>query len=120
MGRSNSAGGRSPRLVEQSDEIRVIPKDTLQSFHFRGDSRQLITQVAAAYGVSVVIDDAVVSRGLRFDVDEVGFYLAMRLVGAVTKTFWAPLQTTQIKVAVDSTDHHQGAAERPPTGHSVS
>ena len=107
MGRSNSAGGRSPRLVEQSDEIRVIPKDTLQSFHFRGDSRQLITQVAAAYGVSVVIDDAVVSRGLRFDVDEVGFYLAMRLVGAVTKTFWAPLQTTQIKVAVDSTENHR-------------
>jgi general secretion pathway protein D len=106
MGRTNSAGVR-PRLVDQSDEIRVIPKDTLQSFHFRGDSRQLITQVAAAYGVSVVIDEAVVSRRLRFDVDDVGFYLAMRLVGAVTKTFWAPLQTTQIMVATDSTENHR-------------
>lgn len=107
LGRTDPAHARTPRLVDQSEEIRVVPKDTLQSFHFRGDSRQLITQVAAAYGISAILDDAVVSRRLRFDVDDVGFYQAMRLVGAVTKTFWAPLQTTQIMVATESTENHR-------------
>jgi general secretion pathway protein D len=97
----------SPQLIEQSDEIRVIPRDNLQSFHFRGDSKQLLTQVASAYGISATIEDSVVSRRVRFDVDAVGFYLAMQLAGAVTKTFWAPLQEKQILVAADSTESHR-------------
>ena len=98
---------QSPQLIEQSDEIRVIPRDNLQSFHFRGDSRQLLTQVASAYGIAATIEDSVVSRRVRFDVDDVGFYLAMQLAGAVTKTFWSPLQEKQILVAADSTENHR-------------
>jgi len=98
---------QSPQLIEQSDEIRVIPRDNLQSFHFRGDSKQLLTQVASAYGIAATIEDSVVSRRVRFDVDDVGFYLAMQLAGAVTKTFWAPLQEKQILVAADSTENHR-------------
>jgi general secretion pathway protein D len=98
---------QSPQLIEQSDEIRVIPRDNLQSFHFRGDSKQLLTQVASTYGIAATIEDSVVSRRVRFDVDDVGFYLAMQLAGAVTKTFWAPLQEKQILVAADSTENHR-------------
>ena len=95
---------RGARILEQSDEIQVLPKDTVESFHFRGDSRQLLNQVAGAYGIIVTIDDSVVSRQVRFDVDDIGFYKAMQLAGAVTKTFWAPLQQKQIMVAADSTE----------------
>ena len=98
---------QSPQLVQQSDEIRVIPRDNLQSFHFRGDSRQLLPQVASAFGIEATIEDSVVSRRVRFDVDDVGFYQAMQLAGAVTKTFWAPLQEKQILVAADSTENHR-------------
>jgi hypothetical protein len=97
----------SPRLIDQSDEIRVIPKDLAQSFHYRGDSRQLLTQVANAYGVTVTMDDSVVSRQVRFNVDDVGFYQAMQLAGAVTKTFWAPLQEKQVIVAADSAENRR-------------
>ncbi len=97
----------SPRLIDQSDEIRVIPKDLAQSFHYRGDSRQLLTQVANAYGVTLTMDDSVVSRQVRFNVDDVGFYQAMQLAGAVTKTFWAPLQEKQIIVAADSAENRR-------------
>jgi general secretion pathway protein D len=103
-----AAGARqSPRIIEESDEIRVVPRDNVQSFHFRGDSRQLLTQVAGAYGISVTFDDSVASRRVRFDVDDVGFYVAMQLAGAVTKTFWAPLQETQILVATESAENHR-------------
>jgi Flp pilus assembly secretin CpaC len=97
----------SPSLIEQSDEIRVIPKDLAQSFHYRGDSRQLLTQVANAYGVTVTMDDSVVSRQVRFNVDDVGFYQAMQLAGAVTKTFWAPLQEKQVIVSADSAENRR-------------
>jgi general secretion pathway protein D len=97
----------SPRVIERSDEIRVIPKDLAQSFHYRGDSRGLLTQVANAYGVTVTMDDSVVSRPVRFDVDDVGFYQAMQLAGAVTKTFWAPLQEKQIIVAAESAENRR-------------
>ena len=61
----------------------------------------------SAYGIAATIEDSVVSRRVRFDVDDVGFYLATQLAGAVTKTFWAPLQEKQILVAADSTENHR-------------
>jgi len=96
-----------PRIVERSNEIRVVPKDQLQTFHFRGDARQLLTQVAAAYGIGVTIDDSVVSRRVRFDLENVDFYAAMRLAGVITKTFWAPLDSRQILLAIESTENHR-------------
>jgi type II secretory pathway component HofQ len=96
-----------PRMVERSNEIRVVPKDQLQTFHFRGDSRQLLTQVAAAYGIGVTMDDSVVSRRVRFDLENVDFYAAMRLAGVITKTFWAPLDSKQILLAIESTENHR-------------
>lgn len=107
MERTGDGARSAPRIVEQSEEIRVVPNDNLQSFHFRGDSRQLLTQVAGAYGIAVTVDDSVVSRRIRFDVDDVGFYLAMQLAGAVTKTFWSPLQAKEILIAADSTENHR-------------
>jgi general secretion pathway protein D len=97
----------SARVVDQSDVILVMPRDNLQSFHFRGDSRQLLTQVAAAYGITATFDDSVVTRQVRFNVDSVGFYTAMQLAGAVTKTFWVPLESRQIIVATESTENHR-------------
>ena len=105
--RSGSASPSSPQLVEESPEIVLVPKDNRMSFHFRGDSRQLLTQVASAFGITVTIDDSVISRPVRFDVDDVGFYVAMRLAGAVTKTFWSPLQEKQILAVADSTENHR-------------
>jgi general secretion pathway protein D len=104
---SGTGPRQAPRVIEESDEIRIVPRDNIQSFHFRGDSRQLLTQVAGAYGIAVTFDDSVVSRRVRFDLDEVGFYLAMQLAGAVTKTFWSPLQEKQVLVAAESTENHR-------------
>jgi general secretion pathway protein D len=105
--RTGGNASRGASVIEQSDEIRVIPKDNIQSFHFRGDSRQLLTQITTAYGITATIDDSVVSRQVRFNVDDVGFYVAMQLAGAVTKTFWAPLQEKQIIIAADAAEGHR-------------
>lgn len=96
-----------PRVVAESNMIRVAPKDQLQSFHFRGDSRSLLTQIANAYGIVATFDDSVISRQLRFNLENVDFYTAMRLAGIVTKTFWSPLEEKQILVAAESAENHR-------------
>jgi general secretion pathway protein D len=107
LGNNTPTQRQAPRVVETEDIIQLDPRDTLQAFHFRGDSRALLTQVATAYGIVATFDDSVVSRRIRFDVENVDFFTAMRLAGAVTKTFWSPLQSKQILVATESTENHR-------------
>lgn len=97
----------APRLIESSTEIRVVPSEALQNFHLRGDSKQLLAQIATSYGVSATLDDSVTSRRVRFDVENVDFYEAMRLMGAITKTFWVSLGPKQILVAQDTIENHK-------------
>ncbi len=107
LGNNTPAPRQAPRVVESEDVIQLTPRDALQTFHFRGDSRALLTQIATAYGIVATFDDSVVSRRIRFDVENIDFFTAMRLAGAVTKTFWSPLQSKQILVATESTENHR-------------
>ncbi|HKT68114.1 MAG TPA: hypothetical protein VJP83_01695, partial [Terriglobales bacterium] len=62
---------------------------------------------AAAYGITVTLDDSVASRRVNFDIDNVNFATAMQAAGAVTHTFWAPLSDKQIIVATDTPQNHR-------------
>jgi hypothetical protein len=96
-----------PKVVQESPEIRVLPTAKPASFHYRGDSRQLLSTVAAAYGISAQVDDSVASRRVTFDVDDVSFYAAMRLACEVTKSFWSPLSDKQILVVTDTPENRR-------------
>jgi general secretion pathway protein D len=107
LGKTAPTQRQAPQVVESTDEILVNPRDAVQNFHYRGDSRALLTQVANSYGIVATLDDSVTSRRVRFDVENVDFFTAMRLAGVITKTFWSPLDTKQILVATDSTENHR-------------
>ena len=94
-------------LIAEADEPQLAPAAERPAFHYRGDSRGLLSQVAAAYGVDITIDDSVASRQVRFDIDGAGFYPVMRAVSALTKTFWVPLEARQIFVAADNPENHR-------------
>jgi general secretion pathway protein D len=96
-----------PRVIEETEQVRISPATEQRDFHFRGDSRQLLTQIANAYGITPQFDDSVVSRRVWFDIDQVNFYTAMRAAGDVTKTFWTPMGDKQIMVALESTENHR-------------
>jgi general secretion pathway protein D len=98
---------QTAQIVEDSGELHVAPKPGLQSFHFRGDSKTLLTQVANAYGISPTFDDSVVSRRVYFNVENVDFFSAMNLACRVTKSFWSSLEKQQILIAADSTENHR-------------
>ena len=107
VGDAAPAPSGPPVIVEQSQEIQLTPGKNLASFHFRGDSKELIATVARSYGLSVQIEDSVPSRRVSFDIDNVDFFKAMELVGAVTKTFWSPLTDKQILVATDNPENRR-------------
>ena len=97
----------APQVVEASDEIRVVPDSTQADFHYRGDGRGLLTQVAAVFGVTATFDESVVSRQVRFDIGRANFYTAMAAACQMTHTFWTPLDDKQILLAAESVQNHR-------------
>ena len=100
-------GESPPQVLADAGEVHVVPEAVRAEFHYRGDSRSLLMQVASAYGITAVLDDSVVSRELTFNVEAVDFYGAMRVACALTHTFWSPLAARQIVVAAESTENHK-------------
>lgn len=96
-----------PRVVQNSGELVVHPSALHNDFHFRGDSHELLTQVAAVYGIKINMDDSVASKQVRFEVTDVDFYTAMDLACMVTNTFWTPLQGDEILLARDTPENHR-------------
>src|SRR5271165_423986 len=100
-----------PRVVPErlvgAGEIRLEPKNDRATFHFSGDVRGLFTELATAYGVSAQFDDSVQARQVRFNVDDVDFFAALRLACQVSKVMWAALDAHQLLLAADNQENHR-------------
>jgi general secretion pathway protein D len=96
-----------PRILADAGEIRVQPRNERHDFRFRGDSKELLKQVAGAYGVKVDLDDSVTSRRVHFDIDNVDFEAAMAAANSVTKTFWASVAEDRIIAAGNTPENHR-------------
>ena len=96
-----------PQVVDSANSLVAKPLDGLHDFHYRGDSRGLITAVASSYGLTVVFDDSLATRHVRFDMDQVDFATAMQAVSAVTRTFSVPLDKTVLYTAPENPENHR-------------
>jgi len=96
-----------PQMAASADALAAKPTDVIHNIHYRGDSRGLLTAVAASYGLTVVFDDTVPSRRVRFDIENADFATAMRAVSAVTKSFTVALEDTVLFACADTPDNHR-------------
>ncbi len=94
-------------VVEQSLPIEMRPSEQHHDFHFRGDVRALLTQVASAYGIKATFDDSIKPKRVFFDIQDVSFATAMQAASNVTKTFWTPLTPTQILLLSDTVENRR-------------
>ena len=101
------ASSRKLQVVQKSIEVALSPDATPRDFHFRGDSRSLLTQIARAYGITATIDDSVQTRPVRFDIDHVTFAEAMGAATQVTKTFWIALSGSQMYLVADTPENRR-------------
>lgn len=107
LGPGPAMKGDRLELLEESPEIQFYPQDKLSDFHYRGDSRGLLTQVAAQYGVAVTFDDSVQTKRVRFDIEKVDFFKAIRSASLLTKTFWTPLDGRQVLIVADAPENRR-------------
>lgn len=96
-----------PVRLEDSGEIHLEPKGDRATFHFSGEVKGLFAELAVAYGVRVQFDDSVPNRQVRFNVDDVDFFTALKLACQVSKTMWAALDSHQMLVAADNPENHK-------------
>jgi general secretion pathway protein D len=96
-----------PQLVASADALTTKPSDVIHNVHYRGDSRGLLTAVAASYGLTVVFDDTFPNRRVRFDIEDADFAVAMRAVSTVTKSFTVALEDTVLFACADTPDNHR-------------
>jgi hypothetical protein len=92
------------QLLASVDQINLQPQPGRKNFHLQGDTRQLYTQIGAAFGVSMEFDQNLTSRVIRFDLDNVDFYTATDLAGKMTKSFWSPISSNAAMVATDTVE----------------
>jgi general secretion pathway protein D len=96
-----------PERLINAGEIHLQPKDDLATFHYNGDVHGLFDMLSGAYGMKTQFDDSVQNRKVRFDVDNVGFFTALRLACEVSKTMWSALETHQVLIAADNSMNHK-------------
>jgi general secretion pathway protein D len=92
------------QLLASVDQINLQPAPGKKSFHLQGDTRQVYTQIGAAFGVFMEFDQNLTSRIMRFDLDNVDFYTATQVAGMMTKAFWAPISSHEAMVATDTVE----------------
>ncbi len=95
------------RVAASAGPVELHPGKGPQTFHYRGDGRGLLMQVAQQFGLAITVDDSVQSRPVNFNVENVDFYTAMQAACDLTKTFWTPLEEKQILVAQESPENRR-------------
>jgi hypothetical protein len=80
-----------PKEVELAGETHLEHQAGTRNFDYRGDTQGAYDQVAHQFGVEVAFDVDLRPRTVRFQVSDVDFPTAMRLLGDMTGTFWRPL-----------------------------
>jgi general secretion pathway protein D len=96
-----------PERLVNAGEIHLEPKNDRATFHFSGDVRGLFTELAVAYGVTPQFDDSVQARQVRFNVDDVDFFAALKLACQVSKVMWTALDAHQLLIAADNPESHR-------------
>jgi hypothetical protein len=95
------------QVVASADALVAKPIDAHHDIHYRGESRGLVTAVAASYGLTVVFDDTFPSRSVRFDIENADFATAMQAASAVTKSFSVALEDTVLFACAETPDNHR-------------
>src|SRR5262249_8560667 len=104
---SSNISTRTLKILADAGEVELRPRTEMHSFSFNGDSRAFIEQVARAYGVEVQFDDTFISRRGNFQLENVDFFVAMRIADQVSKSFWTPIDDTHFLMVADTTDNRR-------------
>ena len=86
--------------------IRFAPEAGERSFYLKGNLQDVIRSVYTAFGIMVTFDPTFKFEGpVRFDVDDVDFSHATRILQKMSGTFGVPIQPTTALIAKDTKEN---------------
>jgi general secretion pathway protein D len=92
----------------QGTYVELQPQPGTRTFHFRStDTRTLLTQVAAQFGLQAKFTPQFGARPVRFDLENVDFATAIDVAATMAHAFWTPLSERQILIAPDDSSSRQ-------------
>jgi Bacterial type II and III secretion system protein/FG-GAP-like repeat len=98
----DSDSEEGPPDMEVAGVVRIDYRKGDRSFNYRGTTQGAYDEVARQFGVQVAFDVDLSSAPVRFQVQDVDFPTALRLLGDMTGTFWRPLTKRLFFVAEDT------------------
>lgn len=87
------AGIAGPVVLQASNEVK--------SFDVRGQSNDVLRDVAGQFGIKVVLDPSAQNRSIRFALENVQYERAMYVLSTMTHTFAVPIDEKTILIAHD-------------------
>jgi type II secretory pathway component GspD/PulD (secretin) len=99
------APGLSPaadEIARLGGPIHLHPAPGVQSFHRRGDAQTVLREVYAAFGIKTTFDPSITTQTLRFDLEDVDFRTAIRVLHKMTHVFAIPLDENSVLLAKDT------------------
>lgn len=85
--------------------IVLQPSTGAKSFDVRGQSADLLRDVAGQFGIRTVIDASVQARNIHFVLTDASYERAMYVLGTMTDTFAVPIDERTILIAKDDPPH---------------
>jgi general secretion pathway protein D len=107
----NPDKARIMELLASVNNIDLQPAPGKKNIHAGPDMRAVYTQIGQAFGITFNFDQNITNRQLRLDLDNVDFFTVTSFLGRISKTFWAPVSSTEAMVAND-TQEMRSAYER--------
>lgn len=99
-----SRSRRPPPVFEYGSEPVLAPKDGKHTFTFRGDSRQFITNIAQAFGITVTFDGSFAPKPVKVDLENVDFYTALNIACKLSHCFYVTASPHEMVIANDTQD----------------
>lgn len=94
-------------LLASVDQINLHPTPGKKNLRIQGDARIVYGQIGQMFGISMQFDQALNSRPIKLDLDNVDFYTATAIAGKMLKTFWAPIANDEAIVANDTQENRR-------------
>ncbi|MBB5058959.1 Flp pilus assembly secretin CpaC [Granulicella aggregans] len=88
-----------PRLA---GPVELKPAAGLKSFHIHAALPEALRQLGAAYGLKVITDSTVPQQQVKFDLEDVTFAQAVRVLSQMGTIFTVPLTPDSFFVAIDN------------------
>ena len=95
----------APKLEQRIEGLPELqPRPGKQNINLRGDTKTIYQQLGELFGIKAIFDPDLPTRNLRLRLEGVDFETAMKVMGAQAGTFFQPVTSSIMFIALDTAE----------------